>query len=79
MTENTQNPDPTPPPRLSPSKALLRFFTYDHLPTHLRPISKACADLAYMMERELPDGPEKTFGLRQLLLAKDAFVRSGLR
>jgi hypothetical protein len=30
------------------------------------------------MENTLPDGPEKTTGLRKLLEAKDCFVRANL-
>jgi hypothetical protein len=54
------------------------FFTYDHLPQPLRDVSMHCHFLAEIMIRDLPDGPELTFGLRQLLLAKDAFVRAAL-
>lgn len=67
---------PATPP--SPSEQLLRFFTYEHLPPDLRPISQACADLATWMQATLPDGPEKTTGLRKLLEAKDCFVRAAL-
>jgi hypothetical protein len=58
--------------------AVAKHFTYAHLPEHLQAISKPCHDLAEDMVRALPDGPELTFGLRSLLLAKDAFVRSAL-
>lgn len=57
---------------------LLRFFDYRHLPLHLQVPSQACAELAYLMVRDLPDGPELTTGLRKLLEAKDCFVRSAL-
>lgn len=30
------------------------------------------------MDRELPNGPEKSAGLRKLLEAKDCFVRAAL-
>jgi hypothetical protein len=30
------------------------------------------------MEAELPDGPEKSAGMRKLLEAKDCFVRAAL-
>jgi hypothetical protein len=58
--------------------AVAKHFTYAHLPEHLQAVSKPCHDLAECMVRALPDGPELTFGLRQLLLAKDAFVRAAL-
>jgi hypothetical protein len=64
--------------RLSPSQELLRYFAFDHLPRPLKEISGACASLAHDMEATLPDGPEKTMGLRKLLEAKDCFVRSAL-
>lgn len=54
-------------------------FAYDHLPTPLQAVSKRCHALAAQMIAELPDGPELSFGLRQLLLAKDAFVRCAAR
>lgn len=58
--------------------AVAKHFTYAHLPEHLQDVSKPCHDLAEHMVRELPDSPELTFGLRSLLLAKDAFVRAAL-
>jgi hypothetical protein len=65
-------------PRLSPSQELLRYFKHDHLPDPLRQISMVCANVAGQMEEWLPDGPEKTMGLRKLLEAKDCFVRAAL-
>jgi hypothetical protein len=62
----------------TPSQQLLGYFTYTHLPERLQPISKACFDLALLMETTLPDGAEKTAGLRKLLEAKDCFVRANL-
>jgi hypothetical protein len=61
------------------TKAVFRYFTYDHLrPGPLRTKSALCADLAESMVRTLPDGPELTAGLRKLLEAKDCFVRAAL-
>ncbi len=57
---------------------IARYFEYDHLPEHLQGVSRPCGELAQQMIDALPDGPELTFGLRQLLLAKDAFVRAAL-
>ena len=65
-------------PRLSPSKQLLHFFEFAHLPPHLQPVSAAAWDLACKMEAMLPDCAEKTVGLRKLLEAKDCFVRAAL-
>jgi hypothetical protein len=58
--------------------SLMRFFKYEHLPEHLQGTSKACAELANLMDGALPDCAEKTAGLRKLLEAKDCFVRAGL-
>jgi hypothetical protein len=57
---------------------ILKYFEYDHLPDSLKPVSEACAKLAKKMSDELPDGPEKSAGLRKLLEAKDCFVRARL-
>lgn len=54
---------------------LLSLFAYEHLPPMLQTTSRYCFELAHQMVIDLPDGPELSFGLRQLLLAKDAFVR----
>jgi hypothetical protein len=60
------------------TQQLCRWFAYDHLPEPLQTVSVYSHHLAEAMVRELPDGPELEFGLRQLLLAKDAFVRAAL-
>jgi hypothetical protein len=61
------------------TRAIARWFTYDHLPDGMpRQASKACCDLAEDAIRSLPDGPELTAGLRKLLEAKDCFVRSAI-
>jgi hypothetical protein len=55
-----------------------QYFVYDHLPYHLKKVSKPICDLAELLERKLPDGPEKSAGMRKLLEAKDCFVRAAL-
>jgi len=60
------------------TQQIARFFEYEHLPAHLIEVSLVCHELAQQMILTLPDSPELTFGLRQLLLAKDAFVRAAL-
>ena len=55
-----------------------QFFAYDHLPEHLQDVSKPIADLQKLMEELLPDGAEKSAGMRKLLEAKDCFVRAKL-
>lgn len=58
--------------------AVLRHFRYDHLPVNLQEVSGNCASLAYIMADLLPEGPDLTCGLRDLLTAKDNFVRAAL-
>lgn len=55
-----------------------KYFAYAHLPEHLQVVSKPLGELAAMMETMLPDGPEKSTGMRKLLEAKDCFVRAAL-
>jgi hypothetical protein len=56
----------------------IQYFEYEHLPPNLQEISKALHGLAHLMESTLPDGPEKSAGMRKLLEAKDCFVRAAL-
>ncbi len=58
-------------------KAVLQFFTFTHLPTHLQDVSRPFCELA----ERIADGPqnaESTVALRKLLEAKDAAVRAVL-
>lgn len=57
---------------------LMKFFQWEHLPESLQNTSKACADLAALMDQTLEESAEKTAGLRKLLEAKDCFVRAYL-
>lgn len=57
---------------------IMKYFEYQHLPGHLQEVSRPVGDLAIHMELSLPDGPEKSEGLRKLLEAKDCFVRARL-
>lgn len=57
---------------------LMKYFEYSHLPENLQKISKPFSELAEKIEKELPDGPEKTVALRKLLESKDCAVRAGL-
>ena len=56
----------------------IKYFAYAHLPAHLQAVSKPIGELAQRLEAELPDGPEKSAGMRKLLEAKDCFVRAAL-
>lgn len=56
----------------------MKFFDYEHLPEKLQKVSKPIGDVARQMDAELPDGAEKSAGLRKLLEAKDCLVRAAL-
>lgn len=60
------------------SSTTIKWFSYEHLPLNLQEVSKPIAELAQKMEDELPDGAEKSAGMRKLLEAKDCFVRAKL-
>ncbi len=57
---------------------LLQFFKYDHLPEHLKEVSKPFCDLATQVAESLPSNPESTTAIRKLLEAKDCAVRAKL-
>jgi hypothetical protein len=57
---------------------IMKFFEYAHLPAKLQEVSKPLGELAKKFDEELPDGAEKSAGLRKLLEAKDCFVRAKL-
>ncbi len=63
----------------------MKNFEYKHLPPHLQEVSKPIGELATLMDESLPDGEEKSAGLRKLLAglrklleAKDCLVRAKL-
>jgi hypothetical protein len=57
---------------------IMKFFEFAHLPPHLAGVSGDVFALACSMDTNLPDGAEKSAGLRKLLEAKDCFVRAQL-
>ncbi len=57
---------------------ILKYFTYSHLPAELQQFSMQFWELANRLHLTIPDGPEKSAGLRKLLEAKDCFVRTKL-
>lgn len=65
-------------PTVSPQEPLLQFFAYDHLPVHLRDVSRPFGELAALIVQTLPRNPERTTALRKLLEAKDCAVRAVL-
>lgn len=56
----------------------IKYFAFAHLPPKLQAVSKPIGELATALESLLPDGPEKSAGMRKLLEAKDCFVRCAL-
>ncbi len=56
--------------------AVLRHFRFAHLPESLQKFSRPACELAVHMADSLPEGPDLTCGLRDLLSAKDNFVRA---
>jgi hypothetical protein len=78
--ENPTRPEPPQPHGRHPAtERLLRWFAYGHLREgDPRDTSEACYTLAHRMAGQLPDGDELRAGLRQLLAAKDWFVRAAI-
>ncbi|AGM46876.1 hypothetical protein AD45P2_00290 [Alteromonas phage vB_AmaP_AD45-P2] len=56
----------------------MKYFNYEHLPEKLQKVSKPIGDLARQMDKDLPEGAEKSAGMRKLLEAKDCMVRAAL-
>lgn len=56
----------------------MQFFAFEHLPEHLREVSKPFGELAKLVDEALPENPEKSTALRKLLEAKDCAVRAVL-
>lgn len=44
---------------------LLKWFAFAHLPSALQAVSAPCADLATLMDAELPESAEKTAALEK--------------
>jgi len=57
---------------------IMKYFAFAHLPPKLQEVSKPIGELAEKLDTSLPDGAEKSAGLRKLLEAKDCFVRASL-
>ena len=57
---------------------IMKYFECAHLPQKLQEVSGPICELARQMDDKLPDGPEKSAGLRKLLEAKDCLVRASL-
>lgn len=57
---------------------IMKYFKYDHLPPKLLAVSASICELARQMDIQIPNGPEKSAGLRKLLEAKDCLVRAAI-
>jgi hypothetical protein len=57
---------------------ILQYFRFEHLPEHLRVVSRPFCELAQAIVDDLPRNPERTVALRKLLEAKDAAVRAAI-
>lgn len=59
---------------------IMKYFTYIETTPEKREEVQRLRDefkeMAEMIERDLPDGPEKSVALRKLIEAKDAAVRA---
>lgn len=55
---------------------MMKWFAYEHLPEHLKNVSKEFHMLATELVTDIDPGPERTVALRKLLEAKDAAVRA---
>jgi hypothetical protein len=58
---------------------MLEWFTFEHLPAHLKVVSAPFCELAAHTADSLPRTPERTVALRKLLEAKDAAVRCAVK
>lgn len=61
---------------MAQTEYLLQFFRFDHLPEHLRAVSRPFGEMAAQLVANLPKNPERTAALRKLLEAKDCAVRA---
>lgn len=58
--------------------SIMQFFSFSHLPEHLRGVSQPFGELAARIVADLPDNDERAKALDRLLEAKDAAVRARL-
>jgi len=57
---------------------IMQYFTYKHLPPHLRAVSEPFCLLAEQVAETVPRNPERSASLRKLMEAKDCAVRAAL-
>lgn len=63
---------------MDPAEALLKRFSYDHLPEHLHPVSAIFATAAQDIIRLVVPGPDRTVAMRKLWEAKNEAVIANL-
>jgi len=76
LTEGQQHATYERPQPAGQSEAIIQFFSFEHLPDHLKEISRPFAELAAWIVLGLPRSAERSVALRKLLEAKDAAVRA---
>ena len=54
----------------------LKYFEFGNLPEHVQVVVKPIHALAVKLDKSLPNGSEKSAGLRKLLEAKDCIIRA---
>ncbi len=57
---------------------VFQYFKFAHLPERLQAVSRRFYELAEFIVLHLPRNPERTFALRELMLSKDAAVRTAI-
>lgn len=57
---------------------ILKYFDFEHLPDHLKEVSRGFWGIAIEVCGTIEPGPERSVALRKLLEAKDAAVRAKL-
>lgn len=57
---------------------IMQFFTYEHLPEHLKTVSKPFCELAEFIVENVPRNQQRTIALNKVMEAKDAAVRAQL-
>lgn len=75
--DNEHN-DPGHPMTINWRPAIMEFFEYEHLPEHLRKVSRPFCELAEELVANLPWATERDVALRKLLESKDAAVRTAV-
>ena len=56
----------------------LKYFEFGNLPEHVQVVVKPIHALAVKLDKSLPNGSEKSAGLRKLLEAKDCIIRAAI-